>query len=232
LAGLLWGRTARCPRPRAGPLSVPRTTGSAPVPRNVEEQPNQDPALRCSGGVWETGVRQPASSGEPEGAGDPFELWVAPHVAGMRRTAAPLSSEAAAEDVAQEALVRAWRKRDLYVPDRGTPKRWLNAITREEARRWRIREQATSRHAMAPMDVSAGASTVERDLDLRNAITSLPPRQREAIFRFYYLDQSVRQLAAAMRCSVGTVKSTLADGRRSLLATRRWRTTMRSPRRR
>jgi RNA polymerase sigma factor (sigma-70 family) len=61
-------------------------------------------------------------------------------------------------------------------------------------------------------------SSIEQDLDVRFALSTLPPRQREAIFRFYYLDQSVGQLAAAMGCSPGTVKSTLADGRRSLLA--------------
>ncbi len=143
-------------------------------------------------------MTESSQDGEPDVAGDPFESWVAPYVSGMRRPAALLSSEDASEDVAPEALVRAWRKHDLYEPARGTAKQWLNAITRGEAQRWRTREKVRSQNAVVTMDVSWAASTIEQDLDVRRAVTALPPRQREAIFRCYYLDQSVPQIAAAM----------------------------------
>jgi RNA polymerase sigma factor (sigma-70 family) len=160
-----------------------------------------------------------SQTGERDLEGDPFESWVAVYVAGMRRTAARLTGEDAGEDVAQEALVRAWRKKELYSPERGTPKQWLNAITRDQARRWRTRVHPSHTYvAELPEPSTEHESSIEQDLDVRFALSTLPPRQREAIFRFYYLDQSVGQLAAAMGCSPGTVKSTLADGRRSLLA--------------
>lgn len=180
--------------------------------------PNRGVLQRCIEGMWEVGVVQQSHRDEADSEGDPFESWIAPHIAGVRRTAARLTSEGAAEDVAQEALVRAWLKRELFQPGRGTAKVWLNAITRDQARRWRTRAPSPRNAAVLPEFSIDHESSIERDLDLRRAIAALPPRQRETIFRFYYLDEAVHQIAATMGCSVGTVKSALADGRRSLLA--------------
>jgi len=47
-------------------------------------------------------------------------------------------------------------------------------------------------------------------------VAGLAGRQRLAVELYYYLDLPVVEIAEVMGCSVGTVKSTLADSRRLL----------------
>jgi RNA polymerase sigma factor (sigma-70 family) len=44
-------------------------------------------------------------------------------------------------------------------------------------------------------------------LTIRNAVASLPRRQRTALVLRYYVDMSVGQVAATMQCPEGTVKT-------------------------
>ena len=44
-------------------------------------------------------------------------------------------------------------------------------------------------------------------MDIRRAVASLPRRQRTALILRYYLDMSVRDVAEAMDCPEGTVKT-------------------------
>jgi RNA polymerase sigma factor (sigma-70 family) len=53
-------------------------------------------------------------------------------------------------------------------------------------------------------------------MDLERAIKRLPRRQRLAVDCYYFAGLSVQETAAAMRCSEGTVKSTLSDARSAL----------------
>jgi RNA polymerase sigma-70 factor (ECF subfamily) len=63
------------------------------------------------------------------------------------------------------------------------------------------------------IDVPLDDPDVSRSLDLERAIASLPRRQRLAVELHYVLDLDVRECAAVMSCSEGTVKSTLHDAR-------------------
>jgi RNA polymerase sigma-70 factor (ECF subfamily) len=49
-----------------------------------------------------------------------FADWVQPHLGPMARLAARLAPTADRDDIVQEALTRAWRKRHLFDPARGT----------------------------------------------------------------------------------------------------------------
>jgi DNA-directed RNA polymerase specialized sigma24 family protein len=51
---------------------------------------------------------------------------------------------------------------------------------------------------------------------LKQAIRSLPPRQRQALLFRFYLDLSVAQSAEAMECPQGTVKNLTFKALRSL----------------
>jgi RNA polymerase sigma-70 factor (ECF subfamily) len=53
-------------------------------------------------------------------------------------------------------------------------------------------------------------------IDIRHAVGLLPPRQRLAVDCVYYVGLSVAETASVMRCSEGTVKSTLSDARKRL----------------
>src|SRR3990170_6806661 len=70
-----------------------------------------------------------------------FADWVEPELAKMTRLAARLAPNADRDDVVQEAMMRAWRKRDHYDESRGTAATWLLAITADQARRARRRRR-------------------------------------------------------------------------------------------
>ena len=130
----------------------------------------------------------------------------------MSRLAARLAPNADREDVVQEALLRAWRKRDQYDQSRGTPAAWLLAITADQARRARRRQRS---FALVGEMIVPGRSSDDR-VDVEAAVTRLPKRQKLAVDCFYYVGLSVAETAAVMGCSDGTVKSTLSDARKRL----------------
>lgn len=151
--------------------------------------------------------------GLPDGTAD-FAGWVRPHLPAMARLAARLAPQDR-DDVVQEALARAWVKRDRYDEGRGSPSAWLLAITADQAAKARRRRPATARL----LDVSAPAAapeTADDAIDIERALVRLPPRQRLAVDCFYFVGLTVAETAAVMGCAEGTVKSTLADARERL----------------
>lgn len=161
------------------------------------------------------GVRLDLQVDEPE-AGDAFTVWVSPHLADLWRFAVSLAGVDAADDLVQECLARAWTKRDQFDGARGSARGWLFAIMADRPRRrWRRRERTPS---IDRRELDPGASTDRATgrIDLRRAVDALPARQRTAVTLHYYLDLSVAEVADVMRCSVGTVKSTLHDARKRL----------------
>lgn len=93
----------------------------------------------------------------------------------------------------------------------GTVWNWLMTIVANEARRAanRRRQPPAYRPVIEPLSVD------ERE-DINAAVRRLPPRQRLAVDCFYYADLSISETAAVMKCTEGTVKSTLADARSRL----------------
>lgn len=152
-------------------------------------------------------VDEPARSASAE---QDFGAWVTPHWAAMSALARRLSSVADWEDVLQESLSAAWRKRAQFDPERGTPRNWLLAITADQAHKSRRRPRPV------PLDGLDGTDP-DRDgtlnLDLERAIGTLAPRQRLAVTLRYFLGLPVADVATVMGCAEGTAKSTLADAR-------------------
>jgi RNA polymerase sigma-70 factor (sigma-E family) len=77
---------------------------------------------------------------------------------------------------------------------------------------------------LPPAEQEVALPDREAILDLRQALTTLPPRQRATVVLRYYCDLSIEQTAAALDCSVGNVKSQTSRGldalRRSMAAHR------------
>jgi RNA polymerase sigma factor (sigma-70 family) len=48
--------------------------------------------------------------------------------------------------------------------------------------------------------------------ELLSALAALPPRQRAVLVLRYFLDLPEAEVAAALKCSLGTVKSTASRG--------------------
>jgi RNA polymerase sigma factor (sigma-70 family) len=49
-------------------------------------------------------------------------------------------------------------------------------------------------------------------LDVREALAAIPPRQRATLVLRFYCDLDVKQSAAVLGCSAGTVKSQTSKG--------------------
>lgn len=139
---------------------------------------------------------------------DDFAEWVAPHALAMHQLAARLAGPSDGEDVVQDSLLRAWRRRETFRAERGSPRTWLLAIVADQARQRRRRKP----------DVFTEATVVsfEPDIDLERAIGRLAERQRLAVELHYFVGLGVKEAAEVMGCAEGTVKSTLADARERL----------------
>lgn len=156
---------------------------------------------------------------EPSPVGDPaspvsaeqdFDAWVRPHWVAMSALARRLSGLPDWEDVLQESLSAAWRKRAQFDPHRGTPRNWLLAITADQAHKNRRRPQAV---ALEGVEHATAGSDAALNLDLERVIALLAPRQRLAVTLRYFLGLPVADVATVMGCAEGTAKSTLADAR-------------------
>jgi RNA polymerase sigma-70 factor (ECF subfamily) len=142
-----------------------------------------------------------------------FANRVQQHSRLLVRLAARIAGPDRAEDVVQDALLRAWRYRSRYDAGRGPFENWLLAIVANEARRaLKARRTPWHRHVVAVDSASASDARI----DLERSLGRLPPRQRSAIDCYYFVGLSISQTAAVMGCAEGTVKSTLADARARL----------------
>jgi RNA polymerase sigma factor (sigma-70 family) len=141
---------------------------------------------------------------------DGFGAWVSPYWPMMAALARRLSSPGDWEDVLQEALSSAWRKRGQFDGERGSARNWLLAITADQARKSYRRVRSLP---LPIEDRPALTSDSSVGLDLDRSIGGLSARQQLAVSLHYFLDLPVAEVAAVMGCSGGTVKSTLADAR-------------------
>jgi RNA polymerase sigma-70 factor (sigma-E family) len=135
------------------------------------------------------------------------------HALGLIRLAVVmLGDRAAAEDVVQEAfcgLYRRWHG----LSDPGKALSYLRSSVINGCRsalRRRRRQAALGPSAGEAPGESAEARALigEEHREVLTAIRSLPARQREALVLRFYLDLDEAEIAASMRISRGTVKST------------------------
>lgn len=131
-----------------------------------------------------------------------------------------LGSDAEAEDVAQEALLRLWRHAQKWEGGRAQISTWLYRVTVNLCidRKRAHREDATDEVPDTP--IAAHQQQVLEENDLRGfmdgALQGLPERQRLAIVLFHYEGLSMTEVGEMMETSVEAVESLLARGRRTL----------------
>jgi len=124
-----------------------------------------------------------------------------------------------ADDLAQEAMAKAWKARDSFEP--GTSiKAWTFMILRnqfysEKRRSWRT----------APLDMEMAENTLLANdnptvpmelLELRSALAKLPDDQREALILVGAGGMAYEEAAQVCQCAVGTIKSRVSRARRAL----------------
>ena len=144
------------------------------------------------------------------------------HVRGAYAVAyAVCRDEAEAEDVVQDALVRALERIEQC---RDTERfgAWLHQIVRRRA--FDVRESARRRHA-EPLDTSQRASPGDAGTDLERAqlrdrllaaMEQLTPMQRTVLILFDPDDWSHKQIADKLGCSVGMSTQHLFAARRAM----------------
>jgi RNA polymerase sigma-70 factor (sigma-E family) len=148
-----------------------------------------------------------------------FQGFVVSRWPRLMRTAYLLTGEQhAAEDLVQTTLEQAfvaWRKGgSADDPDAYVRRVMSNAHARKHRRRLKEflapKDDSGLVHEVA--DTGDVIGQAEDRIALLTALAQLPPRQREAVVLRYWEDLTETQAAAAMGCSVGTVKSNAAKG--------------------
>ncbi len=132
-----------------------------------------------------------------------------------------LRDTAEAEDVAQEALMRAWRNAAKWEPGRAKFSTWLHKVALNLCYdRLRKRRSASLDDVAEPADDRAsaqeGLEADERLAALKGAIETLPERQRAAIQLRHFEERGNDETAEILGVSVEAVESLLARGRRAL----------------
>ncbi|MES2255827.1 MAG: sigma-70 family RNA polymerase sigma factor [Pseudomonadota bacterium] len=156
-----------------------------------------------------------------------FEALAMPHLDAAYNLARWLTRGGAeADDIVQEAMLRAFRSFDGFRGEAVRP--WLLAIVRNCHR---AALEQRKRHAAAPLDdqddntIAASdptpeASAIERGdgRELDKAIATLPEEFREVVILRELEEMSYRDIAAVTGTPIGTVMSRLARGRALLKA--------------
>ena len=124
-----------------------------------------------------------------------------------------------ADDVAQDALLKAWNARERFIPGSNL-KAWTFTILRNQfysikRRSWR----ATSLEPEVAEQTIVANSDAEQSMhlnDLRRGLDMLKDDQREAIILIGASGLSYEEAAEICDCAVGTIKSRVSRARKAL----------------
>jgi RNA polymerase sigma-70 factor (ECF subfamily) len=170
--------------------------------------------------VDETSRPGPASAAPRLAAAESFEDFYRREFPRLLVLARALAGDPAAEDVAQESMLVAYRQWSR-IAGLGSPVGYVRGICAHKAVSL-VRRHMSERRALRRL-ASRPVSTVEplsSDGDRFWAeVRRLPRRQAQATALFYALDLPVSEVAATLGCAEGTVKVHLSRAR-SELATR------------
>jgi RNA polymerase sigma-70 factor (ECF subfamily) len=124
-----------------------------------------------------------------------------------------------ADDLAQEAITRAWAARDSYTP--GTNFRaWIFVILRNQfysTIRKDSRMTSWDPEVAERLLVEAPAQQDGIHVsDVAKALQKLPTEQREVLLLIGASGASYEEAAEIIGCAIGTIKSRLARGRKAL----------------
>ncbi len=138
-----------------------------------------------------------------------------------------VGSEQDAEDIVQNTFVSAYSRRSQLLDDRAFVT-WLQRIAVNECNRALSKNARQTRVDNAEellRDLPSGDAVflppealerMEQRTDILDAIDALPNTQKMAIFLYYYYRNNLQEIAQAMDCAEGTVKSHLHRARHTI----------------
>lgn len=127
-----------------------------------------------------------------------------------------LSDRSAAEEVAQEAFLRAWRHGAAFDARRGRVSTWLLTITRNlaiDALRLRRSQPFDPETLMGLLEAGATEEvdeplvSADESFRLRRALAELPRDQRAAVIHAGFLGRTAREISEIEGVPIGTVKT-------------------------
>ena len=192
----------------------------------MTSQPENDP-----GEVTDEALMEALQNGDDHALATLMHRWELGVKAFLLRLGVPSSD---VEDVAQEAFVRLYQKRDRYRAGAAF-KPWLLTVAGNLGRnrlRWRFRRREDSIEAMDdtqpggfdPVDsatrpASDLAEKANLALNVRNAVNALPDNLRQAVLCVELEDLSYIEAGQVMGCSAKAVETRLYRARELLRAT-------------
>src|SRR6516165_4046250 len=138
-----------------------------------------------------------------------------------------LGDRAMAEDVAQEAFMRAMRRADAFDPRRGTVAAWLLRIARNLAiDRLRLRRpDPVAPRTLAALEVAGGGLSVEDTAvvsaaaaRVRAALRDLPAEQSRAVLLAASYGHTAEEISQLENIPLGTAKTRIRLGLRRVRA--------------
>lgn len=142
------------------------------------------------------------------------------HAAPIWRYVVHLTGDhAAADDVVQETLLRAWRTPKILAEAPDTARSWMYTVARHL-----VIDEARSAHHRREIAVPETPESVVRDATdaifdailIEEALTALTDAHRTVVIRAYYGGLTVAEIAEDLAVPEGTVKSRLHYGLRAL----------------
>ncbi len=163
-----------------------------------------------------------AQAGDVEAFGDVYGLYATRL---LRQAMALCGNTALAEELAQDTLVEAWKGLRRY-QGRCEFFTWLCAILLHRYRNNQRKSRLLPVYGLGGPEREESAETLESQADdgslpdeaaerqdqtalVRRCLDLLPAKHQQVIYLRFYVDDSLEGIAAALGCSVGTVKSRL-----------------------
>ena len=148
---------------------------------------------------------------------DAFELLLERHRTALARTAYLVTRDREAiQDIMQEALIQIWRDLRSYRPY-GSFKAWMLKIMLNKARKHYRKKRVQTVPLETAIEVSGNAERPEEIVEreeqthhLRQALDLLTTDHREVLILRYYNELTVPEIAMALGCREGTIKSRLS----------------------
>ena len=128
------------------------------------------------------------------------------------------STEAQAEELAQEAMVQLWRRAATFDPARAQLSTWLYTIVRNLRIDHHRRAAGVIEESIDPWDGELAAPddsptpedsalAGQRERGVRAALAALPPEQAQVLHLSFYEDHAHAAIAERLGIPLGTVKS-------------------------
>jgi len=151
----------------------------------------------------------PRSGASAAAAADLESLYRSRYRAMVRLAYAMTGSPAVAEELVQDAFIRV-HARFATVEN---PEAYLHTTVVNMCRSWHRAEARRRLHGTPPACTLVAHGHPH---ELVDAVAALPPAQRAVVALRFYDDCSEQQIARALGCSTGTVKSNLSRALRNL----------------